>query len=196
MVSAETQPCAGQLQLPAVPPASVTPHKGNRRKETTSEEKRQERCQSHDKGRVQRKAREDAALQHFISTTSIADYFWRNFEPCSSDRPKELQFLLQDLIKALRGRTRKGKRGCSLSGCTWLQEITGSYPVRDFCSSKYFLAKVCNSCIIILVMSKDSIKRSRSSSTDKFSVCVLLPTVLLQSISALLLALSPCASEI
>lgn len=52
MVSAETQPCAGRLQLPAVPTASVTPHKGNRRKETTSEERDRRGARAMTKGEL------------------------------------------------------------------------------------------------------------------------------------------------
>lgn len=44
--------------LPAVPTAGVTAHKGERRKETTSEDRRQEGCHSRDKGRAQRAAGE------------------------------------------------------------------------------------------------------------------------------------------
>lgn len=47
---------------------AVTPHKGKRRTETTSEDRRQEGCQSHDKGRTQRMAREVSSLQLWMQS--------------------------------------------------------------------------------------------------------------------------------
>lgn len=151
---------------------AVTPHKGKRRTETTSEDRRQEGCQSHDKGELrewqersplyssgckaikdlrcgpgwQAKGRGSAAGEssHLsLLPSCVAD--------CISERTLNLIAQIdlksfKDLTEALRGKIRKGKRGCSLSGCTWLQEATGCYPIRDFCSSKYFLGEVYNPC--------------------------------------------------
>lgn len=187
-VSAQTQPRAGWLRvtkeerLPAVPAADVTPHKGKRRKETTSEDRRQEGCQSHDKGRTRRIAREVSTLQLWTHSHQRPELWtwlagrgqwlcsWRVLAPlspsfiptpavagCISERTlsliaqidlKSCSACWQDLIKALRGKTRKIKGSCSLSGCTCLQKVTGCYPIKDFCSSKYFLGKVYNPCNI------------------------------------------------
>lgn len=85
----------------------------------------------------------------FISTTGIADCISeKTLNPVAQIDLKSCSSCWKDTTEALRGKTRKGKRGCSLSGCTWLQEATGCYPIRDFCSSKYFLGKVSNPCNI------------------------------------------------
>lgn len=159
---------------------AVTPHKGKRRTETTSEDRRQEGCQSHDKGRTQRMAREVSSLQLWMQSHQRPEVWawlagqgqwlcsWRVLTPlspsfiptsgvadCISERTlnliaqidlKSCSSCWKDLTEALRGKIRKGKRGCSLSGCTWLQEATDCYPIRDFCSSKYFLGEVYNPC--------------------------------------------------
>lgn len=118
-------------------------------------------------------------------------YFGKNLEPHSSDRSKELQWLLAGTHQSPEREDKEGKKELLFVRMNLSAESYQLLSHQGLLLIKIFSGKSLLPLQYFLVMSKDGINRSRSSSRDEFSVCVLLPAVFLQSTSALFLALSP-----